>query len=219
VSIKLLLLEDDLLFGESIQDFLEEEGFVVQLCRNGQEALNATFESRYDIYLLDINVPLIDGLSLLKELRGSLDETPAIYLTSHKDATVLREAYENGADDYLKKPFDTDELLLRIHALLRRRGVLNNRYCAGELYLDTYHKSIVLEGREIIFSPKEYLLMALLIQNAGEVVTKEMMMDALWSASETISEGAIRVYINRLKQEIGNERILNVRGMGYRLVS
>jgi DNA-binding response OmpR family regulator len=107
---------------------------------------------------------------------------------------------------------------LRIHALLRRRGSVNNRYCAGELCLDTYHKSILLDGNEIIFSPKEYLLMALLIQNAGEVVTKEMMMDELWSASETTSEGAIRVYINRLKQEIGNERILNVRGLGYRLV-
>ena len=219
VSIKLLLLEDDLLFGESIQDFLEEEGFEVKFCRNGQEALNATFNSRYDLYLLDINVPLIDGLSLLKELRGSDDETPAIYLTSHKDATILREAYENGADDYLKKPFDTEELLLRIHALLRRRGGVSQRHCVGELCLDTYHKCVLLEGREIVFSPKEYQLMALLIQNVGEIVTKEMMMDALWSASESISEGAIRVYINRLKQEIGNERILNVRGMGYRLVS
>lgn len=215
----ILLLEDDLLLGESIQDFLEEEGFIVQLCRNGQEALNSTFESRYDLYLLDINVPLIDGLSLLKELRGSNDETPAVYLTSHKDAAILREAYENGADDYLKKPFDMDELLLRIHALLRRRGTTTNkRYCAGELCLDTHHKCIFLEGKEIVFSPKEYQLIALLIQNAGEVVTKEMMMDTLWSPSESISEGAIRVYINRLKQEIGNERILNVRGMGYRLV-
>jgi len=218
VSINILLLEDDLLFGESIQDFLEEEGFGVQFCRNGQEALNATFTSRYDLYLLDINVPLIDGLCLLKELRASQDETPAIYLTSHKDASVLREAYENGADDYLKKPFDTDELLLRINALLRRRGGVCQRQYVGELCLDTHHKCIFLEGKEILFSPKEYQLMALLIQNAGEVVTKEMMMDALWSASESISEGAIRVYINRLKQEIGNERILNVRGMGYRLV-
>lgn len=218
MSINILLLEDDLLFGESIQDFLEEEGFGVQFCRNGQEALNATFTSRYDLYLLDINVPLIDGLCLLKELRASQDETPAIYLTSHKDASVLREAYENGADDYLKKPFDTDELLLRINALLRRRGGVCQRQYVGELCLDTHHKCIFLEGKEILFSPKEYQLMALLIQNAGEVVTKEMMMDALWSASESISEGAIRVYINRLKQEIGNERILNVRGMGYRLV-
>jgi len=218
VSIKLLLLEDDLLLGESIQDFLEEEGFEVQYCRNGQEALNATFGSRYDLYLLDINVPLIDGLSLLKELRGSHDETPAIYLTSHKDASVLREAYENGADDYLKKPFDTEELLLRMNALLRRSSGAKQRQCVGELCLDAHHKCIFLEGREIVFSPKEYQLMALLIQNVGEVVTKEMMMDALWSPSESISEGAIRVYINRLKQEIGIERILNVRGMGYRLV-
>lgn len=219
MSIKILFLEDDLLLGESIQDFLEEEGFNVCFCRNGQEALNATFDLRFDLYLLDINVPLIDGLSLLKELRAAHDETPTIYLTSHQESAVLREAYENGADDYLKKPFDTDELLLRMNALLRRRSGMSQRQCVGELCWDAHHKCIFLEGREIVFSPKEYQLMALLIQNAGEVVTKEMMMDALWSASESISEGAIRVYINRLKQEIGNERIINVRGMGYRLVS
>lgn len=218
MSINILLLEDDLLLGESVQDFLEEEGFIVQFCRNGQDALNAAYTSRYDMYLLDINVPLIDGLSLLKELRSANDETPAIYLTSHKETDVLREAYVNGADDYLKKPFDTQELLLRMSALLRRSNGVRDRQCVGELCLDAHHKCIFLEGREIIFSPKEYQLMALLIQNVGEVVTKEMMMDALWSASESISEGAIRVYINRLKQEIGTERILNVRGMGYRLV-
>ena len=218
MSINILLLEDDLLLGESVQDFLEEEGFTVQFCRNGQDALNAAYTSRYDMYLLDINVPLIDGLSLLKELRSANDETPAIYLTSHKETDVLREAYVNGADDYLKKPFDTQELLLRMSALLRRSNGVRDRQCVGELCLDAHHKCIFLAGREIIFSPKEYQLMALLIQNVGEVVTKEMMMDALWSASEAISEGAIRVYINRLKQEIGTERILNVRGMGYRLV-
>lgn len=218
MSINILLLEDDLLLGESIQDFLEEEGFKVQFCRNGQEALNATYASRYDLYLLDVNVPLIDGLSLLKELRGAYDDTPAIYLTSHKEINILREAYECGADDYVKKPFDTEELLLRMNALLRRSNGVKEHQCVGQLCLDSHHKCIFLEGREIIFSPKEYQLMALLIQNVGEVVTKEMMMDALWSPSESISEGAIRVYINRLKQEIGNERILNVRGMGYRLV-
>ncbi|MGZ8546419.1 MAG: response regulator transcription factor [Sulfuricurvum sp.] len=219
MSSKLLLLEDDYLFGESIQDFLEEEGFAVTLCPNGQEALNATFETQFDLYLLDINVPLIDGLSLLNELRRANDQTPAIYLTSHHDIVTLRAAFKNGADDYLKKPFDTEELLVRIHALLRRKEGKNHRHCLGELCLDTQHKCVVLGNREISLSPKEYQLMALLIQNAGEIVTKEMMMDELWSASELVSEGAIRVYINRLKQEIGNERILNVRGLGYRLVS
>jgi DNA-binding response OmpR family regulator len=218
MSLKLLLLEDDALFGASIQDFLEEEGFVVRLCPNGQEALNATYEEKFDLYLLDVNVPLIDGVSLLGELRGANDQTPTIFLTSHQELSVLTDAFAKGADDYLKKPFVTDELLVRIYALLRRSGH-GRKLCTGELCLDVQHKCIFLGGREIVFSPKEYQLMALLIQNAGEVVTKEMMMEVLWSAAEPSSEGAIRVYINRLKQEIGNDRIINVRGMGYRLVS
>lgn len=216
--IKILLLEDDLLFGESIQDFLEEEGFEVTLCPNGQEALSSTYENHYDLYLFDINVPLIDGLSLLGDLRGSNDQTPAIFLTSHQELTILTEAFKNGADDYLKKPFATDELLVRIHALLRRSGGVKEIQSIGDLSIDTQHKVILVGGREILLSPKEYQLMALFIRNAGEIVTKEMIMNELWSASEPSSEGAIRVYITRLKQEIGNDRILNVRGLGYRLV-
>jgi len=218
VSTNILLLEDDLLFGESIADVLEEEGFAVVLCRNGQEALDETYKSHFDLYLLDINVPLIDGLSLLKELRRANDTTPAIYLTSHQELDTLSQAFKIGADDYLKKPFDTHELIVRINALLRRtKG--NNRNCVGELCLDELHKCVLLSGKEIPFSLKEYQLMALFIQNAGEIVTKEMIMDALWNPSEMISDGAIRVYINRLKQEIGSERIVNIRGLGYRLVS
>lgn len=207
-----------MLFGESIQDLLEEEGYALTLCRNGQEALDATFKNRFDLYLFDINVPLIDGLSLLHELRDSSDDTPAIFLTSHRETEVLSRAFECGGDDYLKKPFDTAELLVRIQALLRRRKG-KNRQCAGDLCLDEVHKSVFLGGREIHFSLKEYQMMALFIRNAGEIVTKEMIMNELWSASENISDGAIRVYINRLKQEIGSERILNVRALGYRLVS
>lgn len=218
MSTKILLLEDDLLFGESIVDVLEEEGFAVVLCRNGQEALDETYKNQFDLYLLDINVPLIDGLSLLKELRRANDLTPTIYLTSYQEIETLSQAFEIGADDYLKKPFNTDELLVRIHALLRRtKG--KSRCCVGELCLDELHKCVLMGGREIPFSLKEYQLMALFIRNAGEIVTKEMIMDTLWNPSEMISDGAIRVYINRLKQEIGSESIVNIRGVGYRLVS
>jgi DNA-binding response OmpR family regulator len=218
VSNKILLLEDDLLFGESITDVLEEEGFEVVLCRNGQSALDETYKNHFDLYLLDINVPLIDGLSLLKELRRANDLTPTIYLTSHQEIEKLSEAFEIGADDYLKKPFNTDELLVRIHALLRRtKG--KNRHCVGDLCIDELHKCILMGGKELTLSLKEYQLMALLIHNAGEIVTKEMIMDALWSPSEMISDGAIRVYINRLKQEVGSDLIVNIRGVGYRLVS
>lgn len=218
MSIKLLLLEDDLLFGESIQDLLEEEGYEVHLCRNGQEALDAAYDCKFDLYLLDINVPLIDGLSLLSALRNADDRTPAMYLTSHTDMETFAQAYENGADDYLKKPFEIQELTIRIQALLRRNHLKRPSESFGELSLNEWHKSISLRGKEIAFTPKEYQLMVLLMRHVGEIVTKEMMIQELWSASETMSEGAIRVYINRLKQEIGGERIVNVRGFGYRFV-
>ncbi|PHM17923.1 MAG: two-component system response regulator [Sulfuricurvum sp. PD_MW2] len=218
MSNKILLLEDDLLFGESIVDVLEEEGFGVVLCRNGQSALDETYKNQFDLYLLDINVPLIDGLSLLKELRRANDLTPTIYLTSHNEIEKLSQAFEIGADDYLKKPFNIDELIVRIHALLRRtKG--KSRDCVGTLCIDELHKCILMGDKELELSLKEYQLMGLLIRNAGEIVTKEMIMDTLWSPSEMISDGAIRVYINRLKQEIGSDMIVNIRGVGYRLVS
>lgn len=218
VSIKLLLLEDDLLFGESIQDVLEEEGYDITLCRNGNEALEATFSQKFDGYLLDINVPLLDGLSLLTSLRSAQDQTPAMFLTSHNDMETLSCAYENGADDYLKKPFDTQELIMRLGVLLRKGKPKGQMHSLGSLVLDEVHKRILLDENEITLSPKEYQLMALLMRNCGEVVTKEMMIEEMWSASEMMSEGSIRVYINRLKNLIGTAQIHNVRGFGYRLV-
>jgi DNA-binding response OmpR family regulator len=218
VSINLLLLEDDALFGESIQDVLEEEGYNVTLCRNGNEALDATFSQKFDGYLLDINVPLLDGLSLLGSLRSADDQTPAMFLTSHSDMETLSCAYENGADDYLKKPFEIPELIMRLGALLRKGKPKGQLQSLGSLVLDEVHKRILVDDSEITLAPKEYQLMALLIRNSGEVVTKEMMIEEMWSASEMMSEGSIRVYINRLKNLIGSAQIHNVRGFGYRLV-
>ncbi|MEA3373953.1 MAG: response regulator transcription factor [Campylobacterota bacterium] len=218
MSAKILLLEDDLLFGESLQDFLEEEGYAITLCRNGQEALERTYEAQFDLYLLDINVPLVNGLELLGDLRRADDQTPAIYLTSHQDKETMTEGFENGADDYLKKPVDMDELLLRISALLRRTKGKATK-CIGELCLDEAHKSITRSGELLNLTLKEYQLLALLMKNAGSVVTKEMIITTLWSVSEEVSDGAVRVYINRLKSELGAEHIENIRGIGYRLVT
>jgi len=214
----LLLLEDDHLLSETIQDFLEEEGFEVVIARNGQEALDYTYRYTFDAYLLDINVPLINGLELLEELRQADDNTPAIFLTSYQDKATMREGFASGADDYVKKPVDPDELLMRIRALLRRsKGV--SKHCIGALCLDETHKSATLQGRRLELTLKEYQLLFLLIQHADHVVTKEMIIDALWSSAETVSDGAIRVYINRLKNELGTDAIKNIRGIGYQFVS
>ena len=187
------------------------------LCRNGQQALDLTYTEQFDLYLLDINVPLINGLSLLRDLRSADDTTPAIFLTSYQDKDTLMEGFEIGADDYLKKPFDMDELLLRITALLRRfKGESIHRF--GDLSVDETHKTVTREGKMLNLTVKEYQLLSLLIRHAEKVVTKEMIMTELWSASENISDGAIRVYINRLKSELGADKIENIRGVGYRLV-
>lgn len=215
---KILLLEDDSLFGETLVDLLEDEGYVVSLYSNGQDALNATYEKKFDLYLLDINVPLIKGTALLHDLRSANDKTPAIFLTSHKDKAMLQEGFLSGGDDYLTKPFDTDELLLRLQALLRRiqRDDVEN---LGKLSHDRVHKSIMYDGCELDLSKKEYQLLVLLMSHLDATVPKELIIDELWSSSEGGSDGAIRVYINRLKQLLPNMSIENVRGVGYKLVS
>ena len=217
MSSKLLLLEDDLLFGETLTDLLEDDGYEVSHFTNGQLALDATFESKFDAYLLDINVPLIDGVSLLSELRQASDNTPAIFLTSHKDKKMIKQGFHSGGDDYLTKPFDNDELLWRLHALLKRskkEDVQN----IGSLRHDTVHQSIYYENKLLELSKKEYKLLVLLMNNSNANVTKEVIFEELWSASDGGSDGAIRVYINRLKQILPQMQIENIRGVGYKLV-
>ena len=215
---KILLLEDDLLFGETLTDLLEDEGYEVTHSPNGQHALDATYENKFDLYLLDINVPLIDGISLLKELREADDKTPTIFLTSHKDKETLERGFLSGGDDYLRKPFDNDELLLRLKALLKR-SVKDEVKCVNQLCHDTIHKTILYKKKELDLSKKEYGLLLLLMQHANSAVPKEMISDELWSSSEGGSDGAIRVYINRIKHLLPEITIQNVRGIGYRLVS
>ncbi|MBN2815390.1 MAG: response regulator transcription factor [Campylobacterales bacterium] len=218
MSIKILLLEDDPLFGETVVDLLEEEGYEVEHFTNGQDALNATFATKYDLYLLDISVPLIKGTTLLGELRDSNDDTPAIFLTSHTDKETLTLGFKNGADDYMSKPFDMDELLFRLKALLRRSNKQDIE-SVGKLLHEPFYKRVSYDGVELDISKKEYELLVLLMKHVNAPVTKEYILDELWSHSSGGSDGAIRVYINRLKQLLPEIQIENIRGIGYKLVS
>ena len=215
---KLLLLEDDLLFAETLIDLLEEENYEITHAPNGQVALDKIYDAKFDIYLLDINVPLINGVTLLEELREADDNTPAIFLTSHKDKETLKKSFQSGADDYLTKPFDNDELLLRLEALLRRVKK-DTKECVSLLCHDEQYMRFFYDHTELELSRKEYELLVVLMKHVNNPVPKELIFSELWSASETPSDGAIRVYINRLKQLIPQMKIENIRGIGYRLVS
>lgn len=216
--IKILLLEDDQLLAETLIDLLEDENFEVKHASNGQVAIDITYENKFDLYLLDINVPLIDGVTCLKELRAANDNTPTIFLTSHKDKEMLQSGYESGADDYIKKPFDNDELLLRIKALLKRTTSSSVK-CIDMLCHDEVHKRILYEKKELELSKKEYQLLLLLMSHVNATVPKELILDELWNSSESASDGAIRVYITRIKHLLPDIVIENIRGVGYKLVS
>ncbi|MCT7602353.1 response regulator transcription factor [Aliarcobacter butzleri] len=216
---KILVLEDDELFASTLEDFLIEEKFVIDIAKDGEECLSLNYENNYDLYIFDIKVPKISGLELLASLRNSEDNTPTIFLTSYKDKDTLQEAFVKGCDDYLKKPVDLDELLLRIKALLKRNKKQFELIKLTEtLDFNPINKRIYENGIDLNLPTKILDLIELFIENRGDIVTKEMIINRLWTANEDYSEGSIRVYINQIKKLFSDANvIINIKGIGYKI--
>ncbi|SMC09148.1 response regulator transcription factor [Nitratiruptor tergarcus] len=215
MAYRVLLLEDDELFGETVEEFLQEEGYRVDWAVNAKEALEFCYHTKYDLYLFDVKLEGMDGFTLLEELRKSGDETPAIFITSKNQKEDIKEGFLRGADDYMTKPVDLDELSLRIKALLRRS------YGAEKIAIDQYVFDIkqmkLQKGDEVIeLNPKEMKLLELFVKNRKKIVTKERIYEYLWKPDEVVSDGALRVYVNTLKKIFGKDAITNVRGVGYK---
>jgi len=214
--LKILLLEDDTLFNETIEDFLEEEGFEVKSALDPYSALDFAYEHRFDLYLFDVNLPYESGFNLLQKLRESGDKTPTIFLTSREDKASMIEGFSVGADDYMRKPIDLDELLLRINAILRRQ-IRSDKIILGEYTLDCNAKRLYSDTKPLAITTKAIDLLLLLITAKGEVVRVEEISEHLWHVNEDISMGAIRVYIATLKKYFP-KNIENIRGVGYRFL-
>ncbi len=211
---KILILEDDKLFNETIVDFLEEEGFDVDSSLDPIKAYDLTFKKKFDLYLIDINLPLENGLIFLEKLRKSGDLTPAIFITSREDKESLQKAFLIGGDDYIKKPFDLDELLFRINAILKR-VCRENIIHINNYTLDIISKKLKdKEGNFININQKAIELLILLVENRNHIVSNEIIKDRLYPAKKEASEGAIRVYITQLKKIFKNN-IVNIRSIGY----
>ncbi len=206
---KVLLMEDDQILAETLKELLESENFEVKLAKNGNKALDLSFEEKFDIYLLDVNVPFLNGFDFLKELRESGDETPAFFITALKDIESLSKGFQAGCDDYIKKPFDFEELIVRIKAKLKTQ---NDILKYGDIEYNLINKTIKKNG-EIIDLPlldKEIFL--LFLKNIDKIINKEDIFDLLDKPTDL----ALRVHISKIKKAL-NINIKNLRGLGYKL--
>ena len=212
----ILLVEDDKLFAESIIDFLEDEGFLVELATTGEEALEKSYKKNYDLFLFDINLPGLNGIELLKALRGNKNQTPTIFLTSYKDDKTLKRCFINGCDDFLRKPVKIEELLLRIQAVLKRVKRIEDRFVLSKnSYYDFEKRAIFVDDFDKRLPLKVIQLLELFIEKNGSIITFDEINSHLWSAEEEISDGALRVYIKKLREVIGKEKIKNIKKIGY----
>ena len=215
---KLLLLEDDSALNETISEYLQEQGYEVISTFDGDEAQASIYETSFDLLLLDVNVPGIDGFTLLKQLRKEGVNTPAIFLTSRSALGDVEVGFENGADDYLRKPFALKELYLRIENLLKRSFTHQNSShvdLGDGLSYDIASLTLYKDQEKITLGNKESRLLKLFIQRKGELIVHEVIQEQLWDFDETPSADAVRTYIKHIRQMIGKERIVSYKRLGY----
>ena len=214
---KILLLEDDLLLSEVIVEHLEYYNYNVTPIYNGIDAENLLFEKQFDLLLLDVNVPLLNGFELLENLRASGNMTPAIFITSMNSSQDVLEGFELGANDYLKKPFEMIELKARIDNIKRVFKIDDERIVSisEHTFYDFERQILTIKGKEEKLSKKEEEFLNYLLHNRGKVLSSDELMVNVWSYDNSPSNATLRTYIKNLRQLFGEESISTIRGVGY----
>ena len=219
---KLLLLEDDITLNETIVDYFESLDYEIISVYNGNDALEAIYEKNFDLLLLDVNVPDINGFEILKSIRESNNTTPAIFITSLNSMDDVEDGYESGCDDYIRKPFALKELKLRVETILKR-GFFHSNATKVEIdkniYYDTASDILNVNDQEIQLKNKDAKLLKLFLQNKDKLVTHETIYSTLWEYDEEISESALRTYIKNLRKLLGKEKIVSIKKLGYRFTT
>lgn len=218
MATKILLLEDDTNLGEIVSEFLEEEGFIVDLVDNAEDALNKAYEKNYDLWVLDVKVPLGDGFSVLKNLREAKKYTPAIFMTSLNTTIDLQKGFESGCDDYIKKPFELEELKIRINAILKRSfSHKNEDYedLGNGLKFALVSQTLYQNDKPLSLPLKELKLLSLLVKNKGKFIDTAYIFEEIWDYDQEPSELSLRAYVKNLRKILGKDSIINQRGRGY----
>ncbi len=213
---RLLLVEDDPLLGDGIRAGLTQEGYTVDWLTDGESALAALDTEPYELVVLDIGLPKKTGLEVLKTLRGRGQETPVLILTARDTTSDKVAGLDAGADDYLIKPFELEELNARLRALLRRHhGRASSELVHGDIILDPAAHQVTQEGRLVEISPREFAVLQMLLENRGKVMSRARLEEGLYSWDSDVESNAIEVYIHHLRKKLGSALIRTIRGVGY----
>jgi DNA-binding response OmpR family regulator len=213
---QILLVEDDAAISIGLKKVLMKEDFVVNCVSTGQQAINQVFMSLPDIIILDIGLPDMTGIDVLKKIRVKHSELPILLLTARDEVKDKVEGLNAGADDYLTKPFDIDELIARLRVIERRLGTIKNSCInIGSVSLDIEKHEVSIENSLLELSRREYMLLKALMERAGNVLSKEQLEQTLYGWGEEISSNSIEVHIHHLRKKIGKTFISTIRGIGY----
>lgn len=213
---QLLLVEDDPALARGLKRALLNEGFAVNHVASGKHALSVVKTETPDIVILDLGLPDIDGIDVLKLIRKGHATLPVLLLTARDTIEDKVAGLDTGADDYLAKPFDMPELLARLRVLERRLGTAkSNDIVVGDVSLSTSSHHVTLEGNEVELSKREYMLLKALMENAGKVQTRGSLESKLYSWDDNIVSNALEVHVYNLRKKFGTDFIKTVRGVGY----
>ncbi|MEO6913408.1 MAG: response regulator transcription factor [Candidatus Baltobacteraceae bacterium] len=218
---KLLMVEDDIRLCDVLRRGLTEQGHVVDICHDGEEGQRCALEGAYDAVILDLNLPKLDGLAVVRAVRAAHVKTPVLILTSRDTAADTIEGLDAGADDYLRKPFVFGELEARLRSIVRREPApAGNLLEFEDIRFDLVSRRVFRSDREIVLTARETAFLEYFMRNAGRIITRRMLEDALWDRKNESSSNVIEVYIRRLraKVSVGHETAMihTVRGAGYR---
>ncbi len=215
LGVKILLLEDDVILQEIIGEFLEENGYDVESFYDGEKALDAIGEKRYDLLLLDVNVPSINGFEILSYLREIGNTTPAVYITSLSGIDDLKKGFDLGADDYLKKPFELEELRTRIEHIARLYRLQDEIEFDGMKFVPRAHQ-IIIDDEVIEMRQKEAQVLEYFMRNTGKIVSCDEIIENVWNDDSIPTHATIRTYIKNLRKMFKKEYFDNIKGEGYR---
>jgi two-component system, OmpR family, response regulator QseB len=217
-AVRLLLVEDDAMIGEAVRAGLKREGFAVDWVHAVAAAAQALASEPFELLLLDLGLPGADGLELLKSLRARGEALPVLIITARDAVSDRVLGLDAGADDYLTKPFDLDELAARIRALLRRKsGRAASSLEHLGVVLDPASHRVTQQGGEVALSPREFALLQLLMERPGAILSRAQIEERLYGWGEEVESNAVEVHIHGLRRKLGAQFILTVRGVGYRV--